>query len=292
MKHNIKFLFGSLAFLSALAITIYSCKKDKVVTANNEVAFFSTGSATGTYTITTATQVYKVPVGLTKIPEGPRTVAISVTSPTGAVKGTQFNLNTTTLTFDKNKVSDTIIVSAVLAQYTTGRKDSLTFTFTNPADGLATLPNTFKLAVRGPCFEGGVVMADFLGTYKKTMETFGTSGYGPYTTTITTATPTSATTGTIVVNNIWDNGWGPLTFNLDWTDAANRTATVVAQNAIPGSNAGDINSAYAGQTIAVQPFAGNPGTFSWCNGTLTLRMQLGVSSLGFFGSLYTVNLAK
>jgi hypothetical protein len=125
-----------------------------------------------------------------------------------------------------------------------------------------------------------------------TRETFGTSAYGPYNTTISAVTLTSPTTGTITVTNIWDNGWGPITFTLDWTNPLATVATVVPQNAIPGSNAGDLSATYAGQTVAVRAFAGQPGTFSACNSVFTLRMQLGVTGVGFFGSLYTVILRR
>jgi hypothetical protein len=131
-------------------------------------------------------------------------------------------------------------------------------------------------------------MDDFLGDFDNTNETFG-GPYGPYTTSVSAVTPTGATTARITVENIWDNGWGPIDFDVDWTDSENPTVTVVAQDPIPGSDAGDFNPAYAGIPANVRPFAAGPvGTFSACDNTLTLKMQLGVSGLGYFPNIYTV----
>ncbi len=154
------------------------------------------------------------------------------------------------------------------------------------------IPDTVVIA----CRESNVILSDLIGDYDNTNETLGTSAYGPYTTSISSAVSTGATTGTIVVENIWDNGWGPITFNLDWTDPNNRTATVVDQAAIPGSDAGDINPANAGSTISVRvpptSLSATAGTFSACGQTFILKMQLGVTGGSYFNSLYTVNLER
>lgn len=253
----------------------------------------------GSYSVINDTVTYKVKIGVTTVSNVARTFTIGVNSNTGAVQGTQYSLNKTTVTFPAGKVIDSVIVKGVFAQYqTSGRKDTIKLFFTGAKTSISTYNDTFKLFMRGPCFEGDVTLSSFLGTYARTTETFGTGApYGPYTTTVTAVNQLTPTTGTITVANIWDSGWGPLTFTLDWTNPNSRTATVTANTGISGSNAGDLNATYAGIPIAVRPFAGQPGTFSACNGTLTLRMQLGVGStngtvVGYFGSLYTVNLVR
>ena len=162
--------------------------------------------------------------------------------------------------------------------------------FNNTRSG--SIPDTVVIA----CREANVVLSDLTGDYDNTNETLGTSAYGPYTTTISSAVATGPTTGTIVVENIWDNGWGPITFNLDWTDPNNRTATVVDQAAIPGSDAGDLNPANAGTTISVRvppsALSATPGTFSTCGQTFQLKMQLGVTGGSYVNALYTVNLER
>jgi hypothetical protein len=291
----------SLASLIVLLAVTAGCDKTKlydIKTADPEGHFV--GAANQSYSVlVNPAPAYVVRVGTTNVSNADRTLTINVTSPTGATASNQYTLGRVgagnTVTIKAGQAIDSFTVQANFASYTTGRKDTLVFTITEPSLKPSTFLNKVTLALGGPCFEGDITAATLnalRGNYPNSRETYGTSPYGPYLTTIPTATSTGLTTATIVVTNIWDNGWGPITFNLDWTDPVNRTATVVSQNAIAGSNAGDISGTYAGQTVAVRPFAGQPGTFSACNSTFTLRMQLGVTGVGFFGSLYTVNMAR
>jgi hypothetical protein len=291
----------SLASLIVLLAVTAGCDKTKpydLITPEAQAHFV--GGANQTYSVlVNPAPAYVIKVGTTNVSNADRTVTINVTSPTGATANNQFTLGGVgagnTVTIKAGKAIDSFTVRANFASYTAGRKDTLVFTISEPSVKSALFLDKVTLALRGPCFEGDITAATLnglRGNYPNSRETYGTSPYGPYLTSIPTATSTGLTTATIVVNNIWDNGWGPLTFNLDWTDPANRTATVVSQAAITGSNAGDLSATYAGQTVAVRPFAGQPGTFSACNSTFTLRMQLGVTGLGFFGSLYTVNMAR
>jgi hypothetical protein len=280
-----------IAGFMALAVLMFaSCKKTEITIPPEQAHF--TNLASGSYFITGPTVTYKIPVGVTTVSNVDRNFAFNVSSPTGAVQGTHYTLNKTVATIKAGQAIDSIEVRGILAQYTSGRKDTLVFTITEGGKS-SQYNQTFTLLMRGPCFEGDVDLDALRGTYTKTTETFGTGApYGPYVTTISAVNKLTATTGTITVTNIWDNGWGPITFLLDWTNPTARTAVPIAQTAIPGSNAGDLNATYNGQTIAVRPFANNPGTFSACNGTFTLRMQLGVTNLGFFAGLYTVNMAR
>ncbi len=293
MKNNLKKLLN-LMVVSLLLVTT-SCKDEEIITIAEDKAHFTFKNGASFSVLPTST-TYKVPIGVSNTSSSDRTVAFSVTSNTGAVAGTQYTLNKTAATIRAGQATDTIIVTGVPSAYALGRKDSLTFTITDPVlKPLSTNP-TFKLAMRGPCFEGDTdlgVLTSLRGAYPNTNEVFGTSPYGPYNTTISAVTLTSPTTGTITVTNIWDNGWGPITFNLDWSNPAATTTAVVAQAAIPGSNAGDLSATYAGQTVAVRALATNPtGTFSACGSTFTLRMQLGVTGVGFFNTLYTVTLRR
>jgi hypothetical protein len=278
------------SFLAVLSVIAFSCIKDDKMVIPPQKAFFTPAQLTATYSLTGPTVVYKIPVALTQPVETgkTKTVSISSSSTTGAVVGTHYNF-TNTLSFAPGKIVDTIIVTGVYNQYLTGRKDVIKFTFSNPEDGSVSLNNAFTLNVTGPCFEGDLVLSDFLGAYNNSNEVFG-SAYGPYQTTISAVNLTSATTGTIVVTNVYDAGWNPITFNLDWTNPADRRATLVQQSGI--GDAGTVNSAYAGSDVSVRPFAGETGTFSWCNKTLTLKMQVGVTNLGWFGTLYTLNMAR
>jgi hypothetical protein len=149
--------------------------------------------------------------------------------------------------------------------------------------------------VRGACFEGDVNLNDLLGDYPNTNEDFG-GAYGPYTTSVSSVTLTSPTTGSIVVENIWDNGWAPITFDLDWTDPANRIVSLLQQDNI--ADGGTVNPTYAGSTVTVTnpsatAFPNVRGTFSICNQTIVLKMRVCLLPLGCFTStMYTVNMAR
>jgi hypothetical protein len=296
MKKINYIISGSIGLLVVMGGLFVGCKKENTLVVAPAQAHFI-GNRNQSYSITTNPATpYKITIGTTDVSSSDRPITVNVTSSTGAVAGTHYNLsgvNGKTLVIPAGKATAEITVTGILAQYNSGRKDTLMFTLSSPSVDPAKFSDTVKLLLRGPCFEGDVVLSEFIGAYANTVETFGAgSPYGPYTTTISSVNQLTPTTGTVTVTNIWDNGWSPITFTLDWTNPAARTATVVTQTAIGGSNAGDLNPAYAGQTIQVRPFAGQPGTFSACNGTLTLRMQLGVTGVGFFGSLYTVNMAR
>ncbi|HEU4469798.1 MAG TPA: hypothetical protein VFR58_01825 [Flavisolibacter sp.] len=288
----------NIAYSLVLACVVFfgtGCEKtnDNLSIPPEQATFL--GATGDTYFVTTPNSSKKIAVGVTTASATDRTLNITVTSPTGAVQGTHYTLTSSTVTIPAGKVVDSIEVRGVLAQYQTGRKDTLIFTFTEPGVPASQFNGSYKLLLRGPCFEGDVDLNAMIGNYNNTNETWGTSPYGPYQTRITAVNSTSATTGTITVANIFDSGWNPLVFTLDWTDPANRRVTLAAQ--VAGGNSGDsFGATYNGIPYAVRPVPASAGslvgTFSACNGTITLRMQIGVSGVGFSGDIYTVNMAR
>jgi hypothetical protein len=149
--------------------------------------------------------------------------------------------------------------------------------------------DTLKVVLRGPCFEGDVSLPALTGLYKNTNEMFS-EPYGPYTTSVT-AVSTGPTSATFSITGLWAPSWGPIQFNADWTDPANRTVTVVPQTS-GIADAGTLSSSYAGYEVAVRPFAGQTGTFSACDNSFVLRFQLGVAGVGYFSTLYTVTMER
>ena len=135
-----------------------------------------------------------------------------------------------------------------------------------------------------------------------TNHVFNNTPRGPYTTSILSVNQTSATTGTIEVANIWNNGWAPVTFTLDWTDPANRKVTLATQTNIGPATTVISDTTYATWLVLVGPSttttAAGPGTFSICNQTLTLKMFVGITnptftSGGWFNvPPYVVNMAR
>lgn len=284
-----------------LVLIAVACNKTKPydTTIPEEQAHF-TGAPRQVYNVLTdPAPVFNLEVGTTNVSSADRLVTYHVSSPTGAVLGTDYTIdNNGTVTIPAGRATATIDIRANYTAYSGGEKDTLIFSLATPSVTPAAFMDTVVVVIAGPsgCSESVVNLADLQGDYANTNETFGTSAYGPYTTSISSFTMTSPTTGKVVVENIFDDGWGPITFDLDWTDPANRTAIVEPQAAIPGSDAGSINSTYAGQTVAVRvptaALSATPGTYSYCDQTFTLKMQLGVTGVGWFNALYTVNMVR
>lgn len=284
----------SLAGLVVLAAMFTGCDKNKpydTITPPSGIHF--TGSVNQVYdVVVNPAPPFNVGIGTTTVEGQDRSVTVNITSTTGATAGTHYSVvGGNTVTVPAGEVLSNFAIQANYSQYTSGRIDTLQLTLSSPQNiAVADFLDTITLVLRGPCFEGDLELDDFLGTYANTNEQFGTSAYGPYTTTISAVNATSATTGQITVTNIYDFGWNPIVFNLDWTDPLNLIATLDEQSGI--GDAGTINSAYAGLDISVRPSAGNPGTFSWCNNFLTLKMQPGVTGLGWFNLVYTVDMRR
>lgn len=290
-----------LPVIVATAMIMTGCDKTKpydVAVPPAEVHFL--GPKNQTYSvIADPAPTFYVVVGTTTTENVNRTAQLNIASVSGLVENTDYTVSRTTLNFPAGKTLDTIAINANYASFPFGSRDTLLLTLSNPSIQPAAFQDTIRLIIVGPsaCSEANPTLSNLLGDYANTNELFNNSPYGPYTTSISSATATGPTSGAIVVENIWDNGWGPITFNLDWTDPSNPTTQVVDQAAIPGSNAGDINANYAGQTVAVRVPAGTVaasafGTYSYCDEVLVLNMQLGVTSLGFFGVLYQVTLER
>lgn len=294
----------SLLAIIALVMIMTGCDKTKPYTIDVAPAqAHFVGGKTQVYSVVDdPAPSFVLQVGSTDVATVDRLVTYNISSPSGAVLGTQYTVNSgtagNTVTIPANGALASITVQANYSAYSSGRKDTLIFTLAQPSMTPATFLDTVRLIIAGPsgCNEANVNLTEVLGVYDNTNELFAGSPYGPYTTTISGFTQLTPTSASIVVTNIWDNGWGPITFILDWSDPLNRTATVVQQDAIPGSNAGDLNAAYAGQTVAVRApsatLSPTPGTYSYCDQTFTLQMQLGVTNLGYFNALYTVNMVR
>lgn len=289
MKKNTSFRL--LVACLGVATLMVSCKKQETTIPPAQVHF--TGAASQSYAVRAAVVApYKIQIGTTDVANTDRTVGIKVTSRT-AVAGTQYTVSANTVTIPAGQALGEFSIQGIFAGYPVGRRDTLVITLTEPSITPAKFLDTIRLSIGDICVEGAAfTLNSLIGNYARTTETYGANpAYGPYNTSISSVTSTGATTARIVVNNIWDSGWGPISFDLNW-GVTPLLATVVTQSVITGSNAGDLNSAYAGQTMQVRAFSGSPGTFSTCNNTFTLRMQLGVTNVGYFGSLYTVNMAR
>ena len=101
-----KYNYLLFAFAVGIMTLLTNCKKGDSLSVPPAAAAFL-GPSSGTYVISTPTTAFKIPVGLTTISSEDKTVTVSVTSPTGAVQGTHFNVN--------NQLFANLIVSQVSA---------------------------------------------------------------------------------------------------------------------------------------------------------------------------------
>jgi hypothetical protein len=287
-KQNAVFLLA-VVFSALIVAGLGACKKVETVIPPVKSVFL-TPTASGTFSVLFPGAVYKIPLGITAVSNEDRTINVSVATTTGAVAGTHYSLSSSSIVIPAGEVVDTLVVTGVYNQYLSGRTDILVFTMSGVESAASN--STFTLTIKGPCFEGNVVANDMLGNYPNTTETgFGTYVYA---TSVSEVVPLTATTARIKVTNVFDSGWDPLEFILNWTDPANRTVTPVSNTTgIGGSDAGVLNSAYAGIPMIVRPHAnGSLGTFSWCNNNITLVMQVGVAGLGWFGAVLTLQMER
>ncbi|HEU5165914.1 MAG TPA: hypothetical protein VFU29_10265, partial [Chitinophagaceae bacterium] len=202
MEKRIKSIISFKPGLSLLAILfIVGCKKSSTLVDVPSQAHF-TGLTFDSYFITGPSVTKKIPVGLTNVSDKDRTVTFSVTSPTGAVAGTHYNIvGGNSKVIPAGKAIDSITVAGIYSQYLSGRADTLIFTFTDNEEVKASTYNTkFTLFMRGPCSESETNLNALLGSYANTIESYGGGApYGPYLTTISSVTKLTATTGTVVV---------------------------------------------------------------------------------------------
>jgi len=286
--------FKYLSLVVAASVLFLSCKKnnlviDQEVTPPTFVKFNNIlpGDTIYTYYITDNSAPVVLPIGVTTVSNQDRVIPVTYTS-SGAVQGQQFD-GPNSVTIKAGEATTTLAIQGLVSGYPVSTKiDTLVITVGGSDVPSSAYRSKYKLILRKYC---EVTIDDFIGIYDNTREDWGGSKYGPYTTAVSSITPISDTKATIVVENIYDFGWGPITFELDWADPANFTVTPVAQSS-GIANAGTIDSDYAGYEVQVRPFSGQPGTFSSCENTITLRMQLGVAGLGWFSDLYEVVLAR
>jgi hypothetical protein len=230
------------------------------------------------YVENTPTTAFKVPVGLTTTTNSDRTVEFSVSSPTGAVAGTQYTIaGGNKITIPAGKAVDSITVKGIFAGYPGNRKDTLVFTLTGGDVQPSEFNKTFKLVMTKYC---NVSLSSFTGNYTKCFDIQPPNpDYGPYSTAITVATAVTATTGFITVANFWDVGGSPIIIDLDWSNPANFTTSVRTQPLY-------VDPTYGQATI--RPVG--TGSFSSCDNTFTIKYQVTVAA-GSFGN-FTTTMAR
>jgi hypothetical protein len=259
MKYINKFFYA--AGLVVLMASI-SCKKESKIEIPPAQAHFA-GAKNQSYIMSASTTpAYKITVGTTDVTSTDRTITFKVTSPSGAIAGTDYNLTGVTgntVVIPAGKATADIGVSLVFARYQNAEKDTLVFTLSTPSVEVGKFQDTVVLAMRGPCSESEIVFTQLGGAYTKTFEN-GT--YGPYSSSITSITPLTATTARAVITNIYDSGISAQAI-FDWTVPGNFKVTVAAQQI----------GTLGGQPLFIRT-TGSGGTFTFCTPFFTIPFEL------------------
>lgn len=164
MKNKISIYLGFALFFSFLAIVLYSCKKDKVVTPNQELSLFGAGGTTTSYLVPEDPNAsFKIGLGITKPAPVDRQITFSVTSPTGAEEGTHYTISSKSVTIPAGKVVDSVALKGIFANYPTGRRDTLVFTITGGDVPAMNGSNTYKVVLQKFC---PLDMSEFEGDFE------------------------------------------------------------------------------------------------------------------------------
>jgi hypothetical protein len=143
---------------------IYSCKKNATVTPNQEVALFTKGGKTESYLVPNdPASNFKIGLGITKPASVDRHVTFSVTSPTGAVEGTQYTVSTKTVTIPAGKVVDSVSLKGLFSGFPTGRRDTLVFKITGGDIPSLVGSDVYKVVLQKFC---PLNMSDFSGNFE------------------------------------------------------------------------------------------------------------------------------
>ncbi|MDR6341576.1 hypothetical protein HNQ91_004649 [Filimonas zeae] len=266
-----------------------SCKKDdKVYTPPEQANFINNTS--GTYFVTGPTIDYVIPVAVTTVADHERTITIAVSSPTGAVEGTQYTLTKKSIKIPAGKVFDSsMVLQGKFDVYKDdARRDTLIFTITGEGVPASSYNNQFVLLMRGPCQDYEVEDLNIMsGDYARTYEDGGS--YGPYSSSITNVQTLTATTGTAKINKLYESYSG-VTINFDWSNPDDVKVTIPYQQT---------DKLYAaGQPIWVRSTPGSTNTFSVCTQTLTLHIDIIVriaatgAVLGALAQDYDITMAR
>ncbi|MFS8082379.1 MAG: hypothetical protein ACMG51_02915 [Ginsengibacter sp.] len=282
--HNIFLSLLALSFISLL-----SCNKNKaypIIQPQPQVHFVSTNSVLSYYVENSATTTFAVQIGTTDVSNVDRTVSFNITSPTGAVAGTNYTVTTpgNSVVIPAGQSIATIVLHGIFAPYADGtRKDTLNLTLTEPSVKVAGFNNSVQIVLQRYC---AVDLTALLGNYNKTYDYQSPGAYGPYTATVISATSTGPTSAKLVIQNFAAAGFGPfgpsdpsssgVTVNIDYSNPANFSTSLPSQGLSVDATYGLITVGQVGK-----------GSFSSCDNTITVSYQATVSA-GSFGNFQTV----
>jgi hypothetical protein len=229
------------------------------------------------YFVTASNNPYKIPVGITNVSNEDRTISLSYSS-RNAAEGAQYN-GPTSITIPAGKAIDTLYFKGIFTGYPAGRKDTVKIKFSGTPG--VDRRDSFELIMQRYC---DVVLTALTGNYNNTNE-FTSSGafsYGPYVTAVENLVSTGPTKAEGFFVNLYDYGWNDIKFVMDWTNPANFTIT------IPDQQTGSPSSGVA----RVRSSSGRTNTFSSCDQTFSISLDLLNASGGVLSSGYQIRLRR
>jgi hypothetical protein len=278
---NFKKIYTALFLLGLIALEACTKEKQNDIVVPTAMAEFPTTSNTqvsgvqiGTYFIKDdPNSVFNIPVGISNYSgKGATNVTFTVTSPTNAALGAQYNLVSPSVTIPAGQVLDSIRVKGLFAGYPVGRKDTLVFTITGGDFPAFPNYNVYKLVTQKYC---DVVLGNLTGLYSNSSD----AGYGPYVANVASGTSTGATSAKLVIKNFGQAYWGPfaptdptvatgIAVNIDWSNPASFKASIPKQ------------PFYTDATYGPAMISGS-GTFSSCANTITVTYTVSVAAGNF-----------
>ena len=272
---------GLLVIASIFIIT--GCDKTKpydVKEADAVAHFVSPAKYVSYFVRNVTTDSFSVQIGTSDVSSLDRTVGFNISSPSGAVSGTNYTITSpasgNNIIIKAGTAITAIKLHGNFASYSSGRKDTLVFTLARPSIDIAKFSDTVKVILQRYC---DVVPASFVNKYTKCFDIQdGAVVWGPYNIKITTSvfTSTGATTGYVMMANFFDVGGPEIKVKLDWTNPANFTTTIV-----------DPQFLYKDPTYGDATISGvGTGSFSSCDNTFKISYKVTVAA-GSFGNFTT-----
>lgn len=252
-----------LLALGVVLINILSCKKNNLAIDTDltppPFAKFNASSSTGTYYIKDGGTSFKIPVGVTTKSSQDRTINFSYTS-NSATAGAQYNAPAS-IVIPAGEVLDSLSIDGIFAGYpSSSRIDTLVIKIEGGDVPANDYNKQYTLILRKYC---EVILPSLEGVYElNEYSSSGSFSYGPYGGAVVNLVSTGPTTASGEFVNLYDYGWDNITFTMDWSDPANFKISIPLQATNGGGEA------------FVRSTAGKPNTFSSCDETFTISLDL------------------
>lgn len=268
----------SALFFSACKKNNYSVDLESTPTAPTASQFVPiNGVLRVDYFVRNGGPALKIPVGITNVSGQDREVKLTYTS-RNAQSGVQYNAPSS-ITIKAGAAIDTLNFQGIFAGYPTGRKDTVKIKFSG-IPGVER-KDSFEVVIQAYC---DVVLANLVGAYTRTNEynNAGAYSWGPYTAGVRDLVATGATTAEGYFMNLYDYGWSDLKFTINWTTPGAFTVSVPLQA---------VNSPASGVSF-VRTSSGKVNTFSSCDNTFTISLDLLDANQAVLATGYQFRLAK